>query len=312
MPPLFIGAAMTTLAALVAVASVVIVKWGSDAFSASFLITLRWGLGLITGVLLLMVRRSLKPFPREALILNFFHAMSYLGCIYCVYVAIRFVPLVNALLLFYTGPIFAPILNRMLRKDKEPLVVWIGIVIGFLGVYAILHPGSESFKLTSLWGLLSGFLMSLTMLLQSQLIRTVNKEVISFYAFFFGTMVCVTGFLLAGGDWHARDWQHHLFPPQYWDREWLEWTGIIVASAALGPLSMLVPLLQSGAYRHGSVGQIAPFRYTGLIFAGIIDYIVWDQVPSARTYAGIVLIILGTMLTLMHSMHAQNQQHERA
>ena len=55
---------------------------------------------------------------------------------------------INALLILLA----AWILNRIVRKDKEPPVVWIGIAIGFLGVYVILHPGSESFKLSSWWG----------------------------------------------------------------------------------------------------------------------------------------------------------------
>ena len=65
MPPLLIGAAMTTAAALIAVTTVAIVKWASDAFSMSFLITLRWCLGFATAALLLIGRDVAGRLPEE-------------------------------------------------------------------------------------------------------------------------------------------------------------------------------------------------------------------------------------------------------
>ena len=52
--------------------------------------------------------------------------------------------------------------------------------------------------------------------------------------------------------------------------------------------------------RHGEMSLVAPFRYSGLLFALLIGYVVWGDVPNAVAWGGIALL-LGSGLYLLAS-----------
>jgi drug/metabolite transporter (DMT)-like permease len=43
--------------------------------------------------------------------------------------------------------------------------------------------------------------------------------------------------------------------------------------------------------RHGDVAVVAPFRYTVIVFAIIVGYLVWGDVPDLLTLLGTAIII---------------------
>jgi drug/metabolite transporter (DMT)-like permease len=45
------------------------------------------------------------------------------------------------------------------------------------------------------------------------------------------------------------------------------------------------------AMRHGEITLVAPFRYTGLLFALLIGFAVWGDAPNAVAFAGIALLV---------------------
>jgi drug/metabolite transporter (DMT)-like permease len=47
------------------------------------------------------------------------------------------------------------------------------------------------------------------------------------------------------------------------------------------------------AYRHAQAAIVAPFEYTGLIWAVFYGFVFWDETPDWATTAGIVLIMAG-------------------
>ena len=47
------------------------------------------------------------------------------------------------------------------------------------------------------------------------------------------------------------------------------------------------------AMRYGAMAVVAPFRYSGILFAVILGYMVWGDVPDVLTLVG-TLIVVGT------------------
>jgi drug/metabolite transporter (DMT)-like permease len=43
--------------------------------------------------------------------------------------------------------------------------------------------------------------------------------------------------------------------------------------------------------RSGDMSLIAPFRYIGLLFALLLGYVVWGDVPNALAWVGIALLV---------------------
>ena len=78
-------------------------------------------------------------------------------------------------------------------------------------------------------------------------------------------------------------------------------SGGCATSALLATASVFLSggyFLLTVAMRGGEMSLIAPFRYTGLLFAIVIGYLVWGDVPNAVAWAGIALLVMAGLYIL--------------
>jgi drug/metabolite transporter (DMT)-like permease len=52
------------------------------------------------------------------------------------------------------------------------------------------------------------------------------------------------------------------------------------------------------AMRTGEMSLVAPFRYSGLIFALLIGYVVWGEIPNLLAWLGIFLLVVSGLMIL--------------
>lgn len=52
------------------------------------------------------------------------------------------------------------------------------------------------------------------------------------------------------------------------------------------------------AYRYASAEKVGPFIYSVIVFSALIDWIVWQQPPTAYMYAGMALVIGGGLIAV--------------
>ena len=45
-------------------------------------------------------------------------------------------------------------------------------------------------------------------------------------------------------------------------------------------------------FRYGEAALVAPFKYSGVIWAGILGYLIWGDIPEPSTIIGIGTVIL--------------------
>ena len=75
-------------------------------------------------------------------------------------------------------------------------------------------------------------------------------------------------------------------------------SALFTALMIFGVLSMMLPWLTAAGLSHASVGQIAPFRYSAVIFAGILDWMIWGVQPTWPSYVGFGLVVAGAVIIL--------------
>ena len=56
--------------------------------------------------------------------------------------------------------------------------------------------------------------------------------------------------------------------------------------------------LYTRAYRYVKASVLAPTSYFAVVFAGILDWFIWQHLPDTWTVLGIALVILGGVLVL--------------
>ena len=290
------GAVFTTLAMASVAVMAAVVKWASYGFSSELLMVVRWGAGLLVfgayWALSGCVSLRTAKWRTQSMV-----GISWTMSVFVYYVSLRTLPLMDATLLLNTSALFSPLLAVVFAGKRERWTVWVGVLIGFVGVVAVLRPGSAVFQPMSLVALLSGLLMALRVFLNSQL-GDEPKQRTTFYSLAVGLAVCLVLFAAEGFQVAPPDWQRMLFTPRQIAEPMFVDAALGVAVLALGLLSMAQPLLVAWSLQYASVGEVAPFRYTSVVVAAGIDWLIWNQLPSLAVVLGLVLIAIGATVIL--------------
>src|SRR5579872_2326374 len=119
-------------------------------------------------------------------------SLAGLTSMYCYFYAIKNLPLVNALTLSNTSPLFMPLIVLVWLKLVVSKWRYLALGIGFLGVIILLRPGNFHFNLGTMAGLGTGFFSALAYVTIRQLSKVESTETILAYYFLIAT--CITFF----------------------------------------------------------------------------------------------------------------------
>ena len=152
------------------------------------------------------------------------------------------------------------------------------ILLGFGGVLLVVQPSSAGFNAYA-WLAVLATLLHAT---RDTLTRAIGLHV---PAMLMTLSTAVSVALAAGGITLSQNWMP------------VDSTSLALLFGASLLLSMAYYLLIVGM-RSGEMSLVAPFRYSGLLFALLIGYVVWDEVPNVLGWAGIFLLAMSGLLIL--------------
>ncbi len=160
-----------------------------------------------------------------------------------------------------------------------------GVGAGFLGVMLVIQPTAEGFNGYALVCLLATVFIAIRDLVT----RRVHVAVPSILITLSNTVAVM---LLAGALSVFEGWR----PLRAFE------IGLLgVAAAFLASAYYLVVI----ATRHGDLSLVAPFRYTALLFATIMGFAIWRDVPNGIAWCGIALVIASGIYVLRASRRAR-------
>ena len=202
-------------------------------------------------------------------------------------VGLRVFAEVSATLLYLTALFNMPIPNATAILQALPLLVtagaalflgapvgwrrWTAITIGFGGVLLIVRPGMEGFDAWALVALAGVFLMALRDLTTSVLPKNIPTLGVTFATL---VGVTVTGLGLSVTETWVMPSAKNL---------------LLLATAAGFILVGFVCIIN--AMRIGDISLVAPFRYSIILWAIVIGYLVWGDIPDSFTLAGIAVLV---------------------
>jgi len=192
--------------------------------------------------------------------------------------AVFHLPLANATAINLSSPLFITVFAIVFFKEQVALQRGLLILLGFSGVLLVVQPSSEGFNVYA-WLAVLGTLLHAT---RDTLTRVIGLHV---PAMLITLSTAVSVALAAGGIALTQTWTS-------------------VDSISLG-LLFGASLFLSVAYylvivamRSGEMSLVAPFRYSGLLFALLIGYVAWDEVPNFLGWAGIFLLAISGLLII--------------
>lgn len=184
--------------------------------------------------------------------------------------SLRELPLATAITMLFASPIFmvlfsAPVLGERVGRHR-----WIAVVGGFAGVLIIMRPGGEAFQ----WALLMPVIGAMVNALRDVLTRKLSRTETSLAILFWSNIILMAGgAMTAPFGWVAVD-GHGAF--------WF---------IAAGIFNGLAHFLIIEALRTGEASMVAPIRYTALLWAALIGYVVWGELPGFWLWAGAAVIV---------------------
>lgn len=230
--------------------------------------------GLLAGTAIAVLISLFREWPRREVFVDKFVLLRNFGELcgtICFITALSQLPLANVTAILQAMPFVITALAAILLREPVGWRRWAAILVGFFGVLLIVRPGSDGFNAYSILAIVAvGFLS-----LRDMATRYVSKSIPTLAITFVTTLAVTTMGLVMGlfETWVALDGNQILL--------------LCGASFFL----MLGYIFIIAAMREGEVSIIAPFRYTIILWAIIIDLLIWSKVPSALTIAGIVVIV---------------------
>ena len=190
--------------------------------------------------------------------------------------AVILLPLAEATTINFTVPIWAVLLSILLLREKVGVWRWSAVALGFVGIVVIAQPGGGHFPLDGALVALGGaFMIALISIQIADLGRTDRPLTIVFYFALFTTPLTALSLPFVAT---AHDTQG-----------WLLLLGIGLAGA-------LGQLLLTAALRFGTVASVIVMDYSGLFWATLYGWLLFETLPPATTWLGAPLIVIAGLV----------------
>jgi drug/metabolite transporter (DMT)-like permease len=139
------------------------------------------------------------------------------------------------------------------------------LLLGFVGLLFILRPGIGVFEPAALVGLASAALASIAQVGVRRLTRT---EPVTRIVFYFGLVASTVA----------------LPPALVWWRtpSVLTWGALLL----MGIFATAGQLTLTRSYVYAPAARVGPFLYAGPVFAGLLDWLIWNRLPDPLFLAG--------------------------
>jgi drug/metabolite transporter (DMT)-like permease len=184
--------------------------------------------------------------------------------------AFTMMPLADMHAITAASPLIVVALSVPMLGETVGVRRWLAVLVGFVGVLVIVRPSFETLDWHLAVALTGTVLWALYQILVRMCARTDSSDTTWAWTAVVGLIATTT------------------IGPFVWVWPDLRGWGLLLAIAALGTLSHLA-LIKALAYAEA--GALQPYSYTLLVWAAIVGFLMFGDVPDAWTIAGAAIVI---------------------
>lgn len=200
-------------------------------------------------------------------------------------------PLPEVTALGYTAPLLVVVFAAMFLDEKVGLFRIGAVALGLVGVLIVLAP-----RLTTLSGptvqtaeavgavlvLLSATCAALAQIYIRKMVRTEQTSAIVFYFSLTSTILSLSTI------------------PFGWVVPGVQELVMLILAGLLGGMGQI---FLTSSYRFADASVIAPFDYASMLFALVIGYAVFDEVPTGPMLLGAALVMAAGIIIILRERH---------
>lgn len=184
--------------------------------------------------------------------------------------AFLYLPLADTHAVAATSPLIVIALAAPILGERAGLKRWLAVGAGFCGVLLIIRPGFQTLDWPLLLPLLGALLWAVYQLLTRLTARHDRPETTLLWT---ASVGFATLCLIGPWQWHKPDA--------------LAWV-LILSLATLGSLSHYALIR---ALDFAPAGSVQPYSYSLLVWASVLGWLVFGDVPDALTIAGAAVVV---------------------
>jgi drug/metabolite transporter (DMT)-like permease len=207
----------------------------------------------------------------------------------CYYIALKSMPLLDLVTIFFTAPLIAVALSVPILKERVTAKHWAAISLGFVG--ALLMIGAQGLGFDhgvtlialSAAVLYAGSVVATRVLGESDQSVTTALYTSIMYAVLAGLAVSALVYVIPSTMPNSAS-----STTDYWVTPTIRHLGLLAVAAVAVCIAFIVFAF---AYRQAPVSILAPWEYSALIWGGVLGYLFWGELPSTVTIFGATLIV---------------------
>jgi drug/metabolite transporter (DMT)-like permease len=191
----------------------------------------------------------------------------------CFFYGLSITPLAQVTALGFSAPLFATVLAVIFLGEVVRVRRWTAIIVGFIGTLIILRPGVMDLGVGPLLIVISAAIWSVALMVIKVMTRSDSSVTISFYASVFLSPIV---FVAAFPFWEMPSWEQ------------LGWMFLL---AALGTFAQT---LMNQSLKLADTSVVMPVDFSKMIWATLLGFFFFDEIPDSYTWAGAILIFGST------------------
>jgi drug/metabolite transporter (DMT)-like permease len=191
--------------------------------------------------------------------------------------ALARMPFADLVAILQANPLLVTAASAIFLAERVGWRRWTATAIGFLGVLLIIRPGTSAFTWWSVLGLVSVFFSTLRDVSTKRVDRAVPTALI---------LMVSSGIVTLGSLF--------LLPFETWVQPESQVMLQIVGSATFSLIGHMAVIM---SVRSGDLSAIVPFRFSIVIWALILGYLLWGTLPDTWTIVGMGVVISAGLYT---------------
>lgn len=265
------GIAMMTAANLAFICNDTLIKIAGEGLPVGQILVLRGSMAAFVIISLVFVTGAYRAWRMALNRLVFWRTLGEVGSTLLYIYALFHMPIANVSAISQIVPLMATAGAAIFLGEAVGWRRWTAVAIGFFGVMLIMRPGLGGFDAYALAALASMAFVTFQDLVTRRFPPGIPTLLV---------VACSTIAILMSGAAISVNETWPVPSGQQW--------ALLFGASTLLLTGYGAAIL---AMRYGELSVVAPFRYSAILFAIILGFIVWHDVPDGFTLLGTLIVI---------------------
>ena len=266
-----------------------VVKWLTGGYPVGEILAIRGSFAMIFATFLVSRHGGLLALRLPHITGQIIRIACVVLGTFCFVTATKHLPLATTLTITFAGPLIITAMAPYFLGELVGWRRWSAVVVGFAGVILIFRPGFGVID----WAMLLALTVAFTTAIRDVVTRriAINSNAAGML-FFVLLSVTLAGYATMSAEWRI---------PSPRDFGLFALTGVMLGVAQL---------LMIVAFRYSEASLLAPFKYVGIVWATVLGFLIWGDLPGGWEIAGSALIIASGLYILHRETRVRQRNPE--